>query len=69
MNYKYYSSLKTTTNKMTGKIYYYVKKCDVFTRISKGEYWERSEWAIRSDGFLTTSNSKFTYQFKTIYFN
>ena len=66
---KYMSRLKTTTNNTTGKTFYYVEKCDVFSRISKAEYYERDQGAIRSDCFLTQGKGNHTYQYKTIYFN
>jgi len=65
----YCSKLKQTKNLSTGKTYYYVKKCDYFTRISKTEYKERESYATRSDSFLTECIGNFIYQYKTIYFN
>lgn len=42
---KYQSELMTCTNLSTGKVTYYVSKCDVFQRVSLRDYLERYESA------------------------
>lgn len=54
----YYSELMTSTNLKTGRVTYYIKKCDVFQRVS------RAAWDARyygSDGL----NSMYTITTKT----
>ena len=44
----YQSELMRCTNLLTGKTTYFVKKCDVFQRVSRDDYELRE---IKSDGF------------------
>jgi hypothetical protein len=62
----YFSELMRTTSHKTNKVTYWIKKCDVFTRISYEEYSLRF---ARADGVTclsTQTNKNFTRQFLTV---
>ena len=58
----YQSELMTVMNRRTGVIRYFVKKCDVFQRVSEREYFERYDaadglscaWSKEVGGFYRT---------------
>jgi len=59
------SALKTTLNEDTSVIRYYIRKCDVYTRVSKEDYNNRSDDGV-SDTFLTTIKGNLVHQYKTV---
>lgn len=63
----YISELRETIS--NGKTFYYVRKCGVFSRISKKEYQSRVDSSFRSDTFYTILLKNKVQQHKTIYMN
>lgn len=62
---RFQSELMRCTNNETGKVTYYVSKCDVFSRISKEDYNKRYDEA---DEFLCVyqrTTGKFTRRYIT----
>ena len=62
----YQSELMRCENKATGGVTYFVKKCDVFSRISRDEYETRFR---KSDGvscLFTRSTKRHTRHYMTI---
>ena len=62
----YYSELLKTVNNKNGLITYFVKKCDIFTRISKNEYDERYNSAYGISNLYNTTSSNFNRFYTTI---
>lgn len=62
------SELKQVTNNETGKVFYYVMICGIWTRVGKDDYDQRIASASRQDSFQTIMAGKYTYQFSTCYY-
>lgn len=62
----YTSELMRTVNNETERTQYYVRKCGVFTRISKAEYNERRDSADGVSCLYTKAKGKFTRHYTTI---
>ena len=65
-SFSWLSELKTVTN-VNGVTRYYIKKCDVWTRVSKADYEHREADATRQDSFITKVIRGNVHQFKTVY--
>lgn len=63
----YCSQLKTVKNSKTDKIRYFIKKCSVWSRVSKQDYNDRSEESYRSDCFLTQIKGDLIHNSKIVY--
>lgn len=48
---------------------YWVKKCDVWTRVSKDYFDARSDCALRIDTLVTVHTEKLTRHYKSCYFS
>ena len=68
MKNRYEMETLKTVNNLTGNTVYYVKKCDVMTRISKKEYDNRRDQAFGLCDSFQTTNKKYTRYYKTLTF-
>lgn len=68
MSTKYQSELLRTVNSESGKTYFYIKKCNEFTRISKEEYNERYDSSDGVSCLFTDIKGKFTRHYTTVTF-
>ena len=62
----YYSELLRTVNNQSKKVTYFVKICDVFTRISLAEYDERYDSSHGICDLFNTTSKKFNRFYTTI---
>jgi hypothetical protein len=63
----YTSDLRNTINTTTGKVFYYIRICGVWCRVSKSDYFKRDKEAFRCDCFMTIRKGNLITNIKTIY--
>lgn len=67
MKHRWLSELKTVENKHTGATRYYIKKCDVWSRVSREDWESRAADSTRKDSFITKSIGDNWHRFMTVY--